>query len=69
MPNSLCQKVDCYHQYHMKLIIAKEVEQQIAHDTTPKWNNVLFLFFDLSEALQSFLGPQLNYKHFIMCFL
>lgn len=53
----------------MKLIIAKEVEQQIAHDTTPKWNNVLFLFFDLSEALQSFLGPQLNYKHFIMCFL
>ena len=25
MPNSLCQKMDCYHQYHMELIISKEL--------------------------------------------
>lgn len=25
MPNSLCQKMDRYHQYHMELIISKEL--------------------------------------------
>lgn len=56
MPNSLCQKMDCYHQYHMELIISKELQCQVIHNTAPKLNNALF-FFDLSKVLQALPGP------------
>lgn len=50
MPNSLCQKMDCYHQYHMELIISKELECQVIHNTAPKWNNVLFFLWSVKGA-------------------
>lgn len=48
--NSLCQKMDCYHQYHMELIISKELQCQVIHNTAPKWNNVLFFLWSVKGA-------------------